>query len=64
MNREIAVGNWRQLKGKLLEQWGHILDDGFIVLEGRHEQWAGQLQEAQGIARSERQSRLMRKVAP
>ncbi|QJR15140.1 CsbD family protein [Usitatibacter palustris] len=57
MNREIVVGNWRQLKGKMLEHWGHFLDDGFIVLEGRHEQWAGQMEEARGIARLDSQRR-------
>jgi len=57
MNREIVEGNWRQLKGLVLAGWGRIVDDGFLVLEGKHEYWAGEMLEARGIARDEAQRR-------
>jgi len=50
MNREILAGNYRQLKGLVLQQWGRITDDDFRVLEGRQEYWAGEMMEARGIA--------------
>ena len=53
MNREILNGNWRQLKGLVIEKWGRITDDDFKVLEGRQEYWAGEMMEARGIALDE-----------
>jgi len=50
MNREILAGNYRQLKGLVLQQWGRITDDDFRVLEGRQEYWAGEMMEARGMA--------------
>lgn len=60
MNREILTGNWRQLKGLALERWGRITNDDFKVLEGRQEYWAGEMQEARGMARDEAQRRTHR----
>lgn len=60
MNREILTGNWRQLKGLVLEKWGRITDDDFMVLEGKQEYWAGEMMEARGIAIEESQRRSRR----
>lgn len=60
MNREILTGNWRQLKGLALERWGRLTNDDFKVLEGRQEYWAGEMQEARGMARDEAQRRMHR----
>lgn len=62
MNREIVIGNWRQIKGAAMQQWGRITDDGFLVLEGRHEKWAGEVMEAKGIARADTERRLRHAV--
>lgn len=53
MNREIIQGNLRQLKGMVLTQWGRLVDDDFLVLEGRQEYWEGEMMEAKGIALDE-----------
>ncbi len=53
MNRTIVEGNWRQLKGIALQKWGRLVEDDFLVLEGRHEYWAGEIMEARGIALDE-----------
>jgi uncharacterized protein YjbJ (UPF0337 family) len=60
MNREILNGNWRQLKGLVIEKWGRLTDDDFKVLEGRQEYWAGEMMEARGIARDESHRRVQR----
>lgn len=60
MNREILAGNYRQLKGLVLQQWGRITDDDFRVLEGRQEYWAGEMMEARGIALEESRRRSER----
>ena len=42
-------GNWKQLKGKVQEQWGKLTDDDLDQIAGRQEQLAGRIQERYGI---------------
>ena len=53
MNWQRIEGNWKQLKGKVVEQWGKLTDDDIDLVEGRREQLAGKIQERYGIARDE-----------
>jgi uncharacterized protein YjbJ (UPF0337 family) len=59
MNNDRIAGNWKQMKGKIKEQWGKLTDDEIDQLEGKSDQLAGKLQERYGIARdeAERQAR-------
>ncbi len=59
MNKDIASGNFKQLKGKIKEQWGKLTDDEIDQMEGHAEILAGKLQERYGMARddAERQAR-------
>ena len=34
MNKDQAAGNWKELKGKIKQQWGKLTDDDLPVLEG------------------------------
>ncbi len=62
MNNDRTAGAWKQIKGKVKEQWGKLTDDEIDQLEGRSEQLAGKLQEKYGLARdeAERQSQDFR----
>ncbi|PZR89841.1 MAG: hypothetical protein DLM68_05505 [Hyphomicrobiales bacterium] len=42
-------GNWKQLKGKVKEQWGHLTDDDLDKVAGKREQLEGKIQERYGI---------------
>lgn len=53
MNNDRIAGNWKQMKGKLKEQWGKLTDDEIDQLEGKSEQLAGKLQERYGLAQDE-----------
>ncbi|WP_018410797.1 CsbD family protein [Methyloversatilis thermotolerans] len=53
MNSDRIEGNWKQLKGKVKEQWGKLTDDELDVIEGHREQLAGKIQERYGVARDE-----------
>jgi len=53
MNRDIAKGNFTQLKGKIKEQWGKLTDDEIDEMEGKSEILAGKLQERYGMNREE-----------
>ena len=53
MNWDRIEGNWKQLKGKIREQWGRLTDDELDKIAGRREKLAGSLQNSYGIAKDE-----------
>ena len=53
MNKDTVQGNWKQLKGKVKEQWGKLTDDDFDVIAGKRDQLVGRIQERHGISRDE-----------
>lgn len=58
MNEDIIKGNWKQLKGKIREQWGKLSDDDLDVIAGKRDQLLGKIQERHGIARDEAEKQL------
>ena len=36
-------GNWKQFKGKVKEQWGHLTDDDLDKIAGKREQLEGKI---------------------
>jgi uncharacterized protein YjbJ (UPF0337 family) len=52
-NRNVLAGNWKQLKGKVKENWGRLTDDDLDVIEGRWEQLSGKIQERYGVLQAE-----------
>ena len=36
-------GNWKQLKGKIKEQWGHLTDDELDKIAGKRDQLEGKI---------------------
>jgi uncharacterized protein YjbJ (UPF0337 family) len=42
-------GNWKQLKGKIKEQWGNLTDDDLDKIAGKREQLEGKIQERYGL---------------
>ena len=62
MNKDITQGTFKQLKGKIKQQWGKLTDDEIDQMEGNAEILAGKLQERYGLARedAEREARDFR----
>ncbi len=58
MNRDRIVGHWKQVKGKIKEQWGRLTDDHLNVIDGRRDRLLGQTQESYGIAMDEAEKQL------
>src|SRR5438477_5685529 len=44
MNWDRIEGNWKQLKGRIRDQWGRLTDDELDGIAGRRERLAGCLQ--------------------
>jgi uncharacterized protein YjbJ (UPF0337 family) len=51
MNRDILAGKWKEMKGRVKEQWGKITDDELDRAEGRADQMVGLLQQRYGYTR-------------
>jgi uncharacterized protein YjbJ (UPF0337 family) len=58
INKDTIEGNWKQLKGKVKEQWGKLTDDDLDVIAGKRDQLVGRLQERAGIARDEAEKQV------
>lgn len=58
MNKDQFEGNWKQLKGKVKQQWGKLTDDQIDVIEGRREELAGKIQEAYGLSKAEAEEQI------
>jgi uncharacterized protein YjbJ (UPF0337 family) len=46
-------GNWKQVKGKVKENWGKLTDDDVDTINGWREQLEGKIQERYGLARDQ-----------
>jgi uncharacterized protein YjbJ (UPF0337 family) len=58
MNSDRIAGNWKQIKGKVREQWGRLTDDDLAVAEGKRDQLLGRIQERYGITRERAEQEL------
>ncbi|MGJ7494251.1 CsbD family protein [Variovorax sp. RT4R15] len=58
MNKDTMEGNWKQLKGKVKEQWGKLTDDDFDVIAGKRDQLLGRIQERHGISKDEAEKQV------
>jgi uncharacterized protein YjbJ (UPF0337 family) len=58
MNKDQAAGSWKELKGKLKQQWGKLTDDDLTVLEGTSDELSGRIQKRYGIAKEEAQKQI------
>ena len=53
MNWDIAQGNWKQMTGKIKQQWGKLTDDTLARVNGKRDELVGKIQEVYGISKDE-----------
>lgn len=58
MNKDTFAGNWKELKGKVKEQWGKLSDDRLEEIAGKRDQLAGEIQKAYGVSREEAEKQV------
>ncbi len=51
MNNDRIEGKWKEMRGKIKEQWGKLTDDELDQAEGKWEQLSGLVQQRYGKAR-------------
>jgi uncharacterized protein YjbJ (UPF0337 family) len=60
MNKDVMQGKWREMKGKVKEQWGKLTDDDLDKIEGTSDQLLGLLQQRYGYAREKAEEEYKR----
>ena len=58
MNWDRIEGGWKQMSGKVKEQWGKLTDDDLVEIAGKRDQLAGKLQARYSIAKEEAERQL------
>lgn len=58
MNRDILEGQWKQIKGRVKQQWGRLTDDELDMMSGSYDELAGLIQERYGYSREEAMNEL------
>jgi uncharacterized protein YjbJ (UPF0337 family) len=58
MNTDRIRGQWKQVRGRIKEQWGRLTDDDLDVIAGKRQQLLGRIQERHGVARDEAQRQV------
>jgi uncharacterized protein YjbJ (UPF0337 family) len=58
MNSDQIKGKWKQMKGSAKERWGKLTDDDLDIIDGKHDQLIGKIQERYGIAREVAQKQV------
>lgn len=53
MNEDILEGKWKQLKGKIRENWAKLTDDDVDEIGGKKDNFIGKIQEKYGMKKSE-----------
>ena len=53
MNTDILKGQWKQIKGEVLKQWGKLTDDELDMINGDRVKLEGRLQEKYGYTRDQ-----------
>lgn len=58
MNKDIIKGKWKEMKGKVKQQWGELTDDDLSQMEGSYEELEGALQKKYGYQKEEAEKRI------
>ena len=53
MDWDRIAGNWKQVTGKVKEQWGKLTDDELTEINGNREQLEGKIQAHYGYAKDQ-----------
>ncbi|WP_137165498.1 CsbD family protein [Salinimonas lutimaris] len=53
MNSDQIKGNWKEMKGKVQQQWGELTNDDLDKIEGSREELVGKVQQRYGKSREE-----------
>jgi uncharacterized protein YjbJ (UPF0337 family) len=53
MNKDMFMGQWKQLRGRIKAKWGQLTDDELNEVQGNYEVLVGKIQQKYGTAREQ-----------
>ena len=59
MNWDRIAGDWKQVRGRIREQWDRLDDDHLDRIAGRRDRLVGDIQESYGIDRGDAERQVM-----
>lgn len=54
------AGNWKQIAGKIREEWGDLTDDEVLEMQGQRDRLEGKIQERYGVEKADAQQQVSR----
>jgi uncharacterized protein YjbJ (UPF0337 family) len=60
MNADILKGQWKQMTGRVKQQWGRLSDDDIAEINGDRDVFLGKIQELYGRSKEEAAEELDR----
>jgi uncharacterized protein YjbJ (UPF0337 family) len=58
MNTDIIKGNWKEVKGKIKQQWGKLTDDEITQMKGTYDELEGHLQKKYGYQKDQAKTEI------
>jgi uncharacterized protein YjbJ (UPF0337 family) len=58
MNKDVLQGKWKQVRGKIKQQWGRLTDDQLDQISGYYDELTGLIQEKYGYTREKAQQEV------
>ena len=58
MKWDRVEGNWKEVKGKVQQQWGKLTNDDIDVIEGKRTELAGRLQQRYSVAKDDAERQI------
>ena len=58
MNWDHIKGNWKQVAGRVKQQWGKLTDDDLTLVAGKRDELLGKIQERYGYAKDRAEREL------
>lgn len=52
------TGKYKQIKGKVKEQWGYLTDDPFYIITGKREKIEGKIQALYGNTKNKKHMQI------
>lgn len=52
MNKDIFMGQWVEMKGKIKQQWSRLTDDDILQIDGQYDELVGKLQKHYGYEKA------------
>lgn len=53
MNKDTLQGKWKEIKGKVKQQWGKLTDDDIAQINGSYDEMEGRIQKTYGYQKDQ-----------